>query len=283
MHFDALHEALAAIRVVAMRMHLHTPDVEATVPMLRGVWGAALRRQSLALYRDVFEGRSGEEDQPRYIVRPARPYVMPRPAVEFVLINPEPDNVPDLLFAWEDALAKGLGKQRVPALTVWRYPLRPDVQPSVRHTDGFTLKDANWPLSSDVPCDLHLVSPLRILRNKTLVEQPTLHDLVVATLRRIEAYCPPALGKELAGHRNDFLAISDDFPTGTWQGRRRDFQRWSARQGREVEQEGVVGTLPLPAGSGPLSELLAAALWLHIGKGTVMGLGQVVPSPVELL
>lgn len=37
---------------------------------------------------------------------------------------------------------------------------------------------------------------------------------------------------------------------------------------------GVAGALDLPAGPGPLAPLLAAACWLHLGKGTIMGLGQ---------
>lgn len=44
----------------------------------------------------------------------------------------------------------------------------------------------------------------------------------------------------------------------------------------------------MPAGAGALAPLLAPAVWLHVGKGTVMGMGrlQVVaegaePSPSE--
>jgi hypothetical protein len=44
--------------------------------------------------------------------------------------------------------------------------------------------------------------------------------------------------------------------------------------------QGVVGTLDLPDGPGPLSPLIAAAQWLHLGKGTVMGLGQLRIIPL---
>jgi hypothetical protein len=56
--------------------------------------------------------------------------------------------------------------------------------------------------------------------------------------------------------------------------------RYSGRQRQELEFHGVTGELPLPAGPGPFADLLAAALWLHLGKGTVMGLGQMVVVPV---
>ena len=42
---------------------------------------------------------------------------------------------------------------------------------------------------------------------------------------------------------------------------------------------GVAGELDLPTGPGPLVDLLAAAVWLHIGKSTVMGMGQMEVVP----
>ena len=64
-------------------------------------------------------------------------------------------------------------------------------------------------------------------------------------------------------------------PSKPWQGRRLDLVRYSGSQKAEVELRGVAGSLALPVGPGPLSPLLAAAAWIHIGKGTVMGLGQI--------
>ncbi len=65
-------------------------------------------------------------------------------------------------------------------------------------------------------------------------------------------------------------------PAGAWQGERLDLRRYSARQHAELEFRGVTGCLDLPQGPGELWPLLAAATWLHLGKGTVMGLGQVL-------
>ena len=59
------------------------------------------------------------------------------------------------------------------------------------------------------------------------------------------------------------------------QGRRLDLVRYSGSQKAELELRGVAGSLALPVGPGPLSPLLAAAVWIHLGKGTVMGLGQI--------
>jgi hypothetical protein len=46
--------------------------------------------------------------------------------------------------------------------------------------------------------------------------------------------------------------------------------------------QGVSGSLDLPEGLGPLALLLAAAQWLHLGKGTVMGLGQLRIIPLDV-
>jgi hypothetical protein len=66
-----------------------------------------------------------------------------------------------------------------------------------------------------------------------------------------------------------------------WHGERFDLHRYSARQNSEIDLHGVRGELHLPQGPGECSSLLAAAAWLHLGKGTVFGLGQmdVQPSP----
>ena len=48
------------------------------------------------------------------------------------------------------------------------------------------------------------------------------------------------------------------------------------RQESELDLHGVAGSLELPRGPGELWPLLAAAQWLHLGKGTIMGLGQLI-------
>ena len=49
---------------------------------------------------------------------------------------------------------------------------------------------------------------------------------------------------------------------------------FSARQGREFCVHGVCGLLDLPEGPGALWPLLAALQWIHVGKSTIVGLGQ---------
>src|SRR3954470_23826370 len=102
---------LGGLRVRAWRLHIDTPGVFANVPMLRGVWGAAMRTESEAIYQDLFEG--GEQGVPRYLMRPAPPGAMPSPAVEFLLFGTstvESDAV--VWAAWDRACHQGLGPAR---------------------------------------------------------------------------------------------------------------------------------------------------------------------------
>jgi hypothetical protein len=59
-----------------------------------------------------------------------------------------------------------------------------------------------------------------------------------------------------------------------WQGERLDLKRYSSSQDREFYVDGVSGWLDLPEGPGELWPLLAALPWIHVGKSTVVGLGQ---------
>jgi DNA-binding CsgD family transcriptional regulator len=104
----ALADALGGIPIRAWRLHLDTPGVQATVPMLRGVWGAALRELSPRLYDEVFD--PGPHAVPRYLLRPALADAEPAPAAEFLLfMRPDPDADAIIRTAWQTALARGLG------------------------------------------------------------------------------------------------------------------------------------------------------------------------------
>jgi hypothetical protein len=101
----------------------------------------------------------------------------------------------------------------------------------------------------------------------------------VAALRRVHALGGP-VADPLWAARHEWLEVARAIACSPWQGRRLDLVRYSGSQRREIEMQGVVGTLDLPDGPGPLSPLVAAAQWLHLGKGTVMGLGQLRVIPL---
>jgi hypothetical protein len=119
------------------------------------------------------------------------------------------------------------------------------------------------------------------MRRDRLIREPTLTDLVVAACRRCRSFLPDESLGEWDQLTEDAIAVSHEIPQERWIGGRLDLLRYSARQEEEVQINGVSGWLDLPAGPGPLWPLLAAVQWLHLGKSTVIGLGQlrIEPAP----
>lgn len=275
---DGIRRALDRIEILPRRILLETPTVAASAPMLRGVWGAALRELDREVYSRVFEGRSARAspaDAPQYIMRPAPPDPQFCPAMEWILIGEGVRHDQMLRRAWDTASGMGLGPQRV------RFHLRRWLGLDATGRAGeasraWALGRAAWPgpHPETTPCHLVFEAPLRLRRKGRLIEQPTLADIVVAATRRVTAFLPPndqGPWRALAERLHDLARRT---PQDAWQGGRLDLTRYSGRQQRELDLHGVSGRLLLPEGPGPLWPLLAAAGWIHVGKGTVMGLGQ---------
>jgi hypothetical protein len=272
---ERLDAALRGIVVRAWRLHLETPGVQATVPMLRGVWGAALKAVSESLYHDCFGG--GDAGTPRYLMRPAPPETRPAPAIEFLLFGPPDRQADDIVWAaWDLACRGGLGPHRHPFALSEVYPLAWDNTSlgSNRSQPGFALSPLPWPTGdASGPCRLDFPAPLRLIHGGRLVERPTLADVTIAALRRVQSLTTTS-ADAVWSDRQSWLDMARGIASGPWEGDRLDLVRYSASQERELELRGVSGSLSFPDGPGPLAPLLAASVWLHVGKGTVMGLGQ---------
>src|SRR5262249_27237105 len=142
--------------------------------------------------------------------------------------------------------------------------LGPDGRPG-QSSGSWPLSACRWSVDPQAPCRLAFTGPLRLLRQKALIERPTLTDLVVAAQRRVGACLPAALQARWAALRGPVLEAARR-RRGIWQGRRQDLHRYSARQDADLELRGVCGVLDLPDGPGELWPLLAAGCWLHLGK-----------------
>jgi hypothetical protein len=273
---QTLSDALARLCVRAWRIALDPVRAEVTLPMLRGVWGAALHELHQPLYHVLFEGQPS--GTPAFLLRPA-PKAPEDPGVvfEFVLFGDLPPAVLEHAWlAWDRAARRGLGPQRqmtclrtVQPLSVEGQPLPPG-----REHAGFPLGSGTWPFAPGQACCVTFATPLRLLREKRLITQPTLPDLTVATLRRLSAQAP-AVGTEAWQQRHRWLELAREVPAAPFRGGPADLVRYSARQQTEVELRGVSGELYLPTGPGPLADLLLAATWLSLGKSTVQGMGHV--------
>lgn len=123
---------------------------------------------------------------------------------------------------------------------------------------------------------VELTTPLRMLRNGKLVSPDAFlpGDWLFALAKRIS----------LLGAMHSEATASVDFPmlkaaladlsmTGS-QLRWHDWTRFSSRQSRAIEMNGVVGKFSLTmADIEPFLPLLRWGQWGHVGKGTSMGMG----------
>ncbi len=263
-----LGRLLARVMVWPRRLLLATADLRATVPMLRGTWGAALHDLDGAAYRRVFD--PPPPAVPAYVLRPAPFDPATVPALDWILLGSAAADDAVLRRAWDVAGGRGLGKARQPFLVKRFVELGPDGRPAER-AGPWTLDRACWPADPAAPCRLRFPAPLRLLRHGRLIERPALADVVVAAHRRLGPWLPDA---DWAALRAPLLELARARPSA-WSGDRLDLQRYSGRQQAELELHGVQGALELPGGVGALAPLLAAAAWTHVGKGTVFGLGEV--------
>lgn len=312
-----IQQYLERIHILPRRMLLDTPEVLATVPMVRGVWGAALHHLDPDVYNRVFgpndpapshgRGQRGRGSAPRghatlmpsYVLRPAPPDPAFAPAIDWTLLGAAIHDDVTLCRAWDVASGMGLGPERQPFRVLETRVLGPDGSAGANARE-WTLDNASllvWPSNylgsedelasptepevrryreaSDLPSRLVLRAPLRTMFRGRLVRQPTWTDIVVAVCRRIGSFLPDADRRGWRELQRAAIDQSREVRRSKFDGTRLDLHRYSGRQQRDLSLQGVSGTLDLPNGPGPLWPLLSAAQWLHVGKGTVMGLGQV--------
>ena len=267
-------ELVGRINFKVWRLILDTPRIRATTPMLRGVWGRALRFLDEGAYQEVFVG-SGitYRHLPKYIIRPAPPNSLTAPAIDWILINVDPALEPLLWRAWHVAGGMGLGSKREP----FRIKKHVQIAPIRSESEMNSAPDLSWPYGqrpTQTPCSLQFSTPLRVLRKGKLLDTLTLADITTAGVRRIAGFAGLGRGAKYRDLVGSVRIAADRTPSGPWRGERSDLVRWSATQKREIELYGVTGSLVLPYGPGEMWPLLTALRWLHVGKGTVFGMGQ---------
>jgi len=274
---------MSKVQVSAWRLQLHTPLVHATTPMIRGVWGHALRQIDRSLYDLAFAGVNNTgQNLPRYILRPAPPDPLTAPALDWILFGINQSHEPALWRAWDKACAMGLGPDRVP-FQIWkRRLLAPDNLPTAAR--AWSLPEVTWPLPDDpasTPCVLKCEVPVRLIKRKQLIAAPTFVDLITGAVRRIAALAGLPRSEAYADIMRAAKSVARRTLAEPWVGEDCQVVRWSAAQQKEVKLYGVTGAMALPNGPGSFWPLLAAAQWTHIGKGTVFGMGELRIYPLS--
>ena len=276
-----LLDALHSITILPRRLVFCTPGLEPTVPLLRGVWGNALHSIDRNAYDNVFfPGENG--GLPGYVLREAGTDPHGFPMVDHILIGQAISHDGALLAAWIRACELGLGPDRIPFFLRGHVLGPDDSQPDT--AAPWNLSNAPWPLSGSPvtsPCRFVFQNPLRLLKDGKLISAPTFVDLVVALCRRIGNFLPAELTQDWREISHLALETARRLPCLPWQGEAHNLVRWSSSQHAELNMRGVSGFLDLPFGPGALWPLIAAGRWIHLGKGTVMGMGRPWLEPLK--
>lgn len=269
-----LAKLLDEIEILPRRMWLTRSETGLTVPLLRGVWGAALHGLDRRAYQEVFRDDSGQRG---YLIRP---WPTDEPVIEFVLLGDGLEHDQSLMRAWDVAAGMGYGPRREQVFIERARRVEPDGSAGCdawAGAEGWRLCQAPWPLGGNperTAARLRFDAPLRLMRDGELIRQPSFADIVVASLRRLSRYIPESMSGDMASLRKECVSIAKETRSGAWQGTNLHLRRYSGSQKVDLELRGVAGELDLPQGPGPLWPLILAASWLHIGKSTIVGLGR---------
>lgn len=280
--FEQIRSWLRPLEIRAQRMKIRGMEpLHFSISTLRGVWGRALNLIDREAYDTVFEGTTGPQHQPLYIIRPDLEFRSDNEcelSFEWITWGDAEPFYASLLRAWDVAGGMGLGDKRVLFTVMERTPLYSG------NEDRISIADIPWSLPAEEPCLLWFPHSLRLVRHGKLIRKPNLPDIIEAVFFRFS----PFLAKSFQRPREAWppfaeavVALADMMSCSDWIGEEIMLARYSGRQKREVQQKSVFGSLQLPQGTGSLEPLFAAASALHLGKGTVMGLGRLLPKPLR--
>lgn len=205
-------------------------------------------------------------------------------APEMILVGKAVDFIAYIAIALEQMAARGLGKERLPFrfLGIEQLHLQHDI---VQRTLFDKMRPVNEPLleslalapvdSSYSSVSIHFLTPAHIVSEGRPLQYMEFQPLVRALLRRSSSlayfHCGSPLEldfQEMIERARDIQTVEEDlsFITGS---------RFSRRQGARVPQTGLIGNITFQGQA--LSEfipLLALGEIIHVGKGTVFGMGR---------
>jgi hypothetical protein len=125
---------------------------------------------------------------------------------------------------------------------------------------------------------VRFLTPTRIRTEGTIRHEVTFADFARALLRRLSSLCYFHCGCELDADFQGLIERAAAIRTVDSDLRWQHQERFSSRQKQDIYMGGIVGTIrfaaPDPAAWHPYLPLLSAGQWVHVGKGTVMGLGK---------
>ncbi len=281
------------ITILPFRLSLEFPSAHhSSISMFRGRWGEVLRGLDFGVYSAVFHphevGNGGSA--PLYLLREGGRVDETTCDIECILFGSAGRQLSTILRAFDIAGGMGLGEPNVPFFVRNISGIGPDGAVLDSPT-SWSISQAAWPLWGDphaLPCRLLFPKPLRIVRlnhqtrQDQLVKQPTFEILVDAMLRRIESFLGPECKSPAAmAERERLMQLAAQTHAVSLGWQEAELEVLSPSLRRKPNRRGVVGGVLLPEGAGELWPLVAQSQWLHLGKSTVLGMGQMLVNRVE--
>lgn len=199
--------------------------------------------------------------------------------------------LPYLVYAFQLAGKRGLGKARVPMIlveVVQAQPVHKNGWVPIYEPGGvlkrFPPSVAEIPAA---PTDVHLrlKTPLRLRHAGRLVNPQTFRfsDLLGALLRRVSLltyfHTDRPLETDFAGIMSKARRVEPLSVGLEW----KDWTRYSSRQETTMQMGGLIGEMVIELKPGtPFWPYLFLGQWVHAGKATSMGLGQYEIEPASL-
>ena len=131
------------------------------------------------------------------------------------------------------------------------------------------------PKAQDRDLTLTFLTPARLVNRKQLVRQLSFAVLIRNLLRRLHhlaAFAPQGIDLDYSGLARAAEEVATGAQDLTWHA----WQRYSHRQDRPVDMDGLVGSVQYLAVPPLFHPLLELGQWVHVGKGTSSGLGKYI-------
>jgi len=277
--------------------------------MLRGLFGHALRkiacvtgqnqcktceRYRQCIYTEIFETPPPEQGHrlQKFSQIPA-PYVIEPPkwgrrtfqcndifSFNMVLTGKALENLPLIIFTWQEALKQGIAKEKGAGVIDRVYFCPAEDKKQIIFSERDEKLKAHDPLLA-LPkfkevrqMNLTFISPLRLQRKGHLLSEKDIsaRSLLIPLSKRLN----------LVNEFHNNIQLLDNFQElSQWAEETQlteylhwiDWSRYSNRQRQKMKLGGLLGSITLKGNLSPFFPLLYLGQWLHIGKNTSFGLG----------
>ncbi len=277
--------------------------------MLRGLFGHALRkiacvtgqeqcktceRYRQCIYTEIFETPPPELGHrlQKFSQIPA-PYVIEPPiwgrrifqcndifSFNMVLTGKALDNLPLIVFIWQEALKQGIAKEKGAGVIDSIYFCPAGVEKQI----VFSEKDENLkahdpllvlPEFKEVrQMELTFISPLRLQRKGHLLNKKDISacSLLIPLSKRLNLVNEFHNNIQLLDNFQELSQWAEEIQI-TEQMQWKDWTRYSNRQKQKMTLGGLMGSITITGKLAPFIPILYMGQWLHVGKNATFGMG----------